>query len=170
MVSKYHDIYSGFFLLIVSAIIFITTFSFKALTTSKIGPDFMPKIIAVLIGAFSIIIIVNGYKRMKAMNNEKHSIDLQEVNVKEIVPEDEKESYAPVIITLGLMIGYIVLMPFIGFLIMTSLYLFFQMMVLSHKSNRKNGLFILISVVTSIVIYYVFRSIFYVMLPTGIMG
>jgi len=138
---------------------FVTTYSFEALTTTRIGPDFMPKIISVFMAVFSILIVFSGFKRLKESKKEEIMIE-----------NSDKVNYIPVLITLGLMIGYIVLMPIIGFLIMTALYIFCQIMVLCHKSNRKIWLFLLISIVSSVVIYYVFRSVFYVMLPNGIIG
>ena len=68
------------------------------------------------------------------------------------------------------MVGYFVLMPYIGFLIMTTIYLFLQMLLLSDKSNKKIVSFFAISIVSSLVTYFIFRSIFYVMLPSGIFG
>jgi putative tricarboxylic transport membrane protein len=171
LVSKYMDIYSGLFLLVVSVLMFVATFSFEALTTTRVGPDFMPKIIAGLIAVFSILIVVSGFNKLKAIKNVDASTDVViDKNAENFDMEEEKASYTPVLMTLGIMVGYILLMPYIGFLIMTALYLFVQMMILSHKTNRKNGLFIIISVISSVTIYYVFKSIFYVMLPTGILG
>lgn len=170
MAVKYQDVFSGFFLLIVSVAMFLATFSFKALTESQVGPDFMPKIIASMMMILSIIIIVNGLKRAKIEKESTGAYQTAEEEGTKSASEDEKKNLLPVMITLGLMIGYFVLIPILGFLIMTALYLFLQMLLLSHKSNRKIWLFAILSIATSTLIYYVFRSVFYVMLPTGIIG
>lgn len=169
MVAKYGDVFSGLFLLIVSVIIFFTAFSFEALTTSRVGPAFMPQIIAIIMAVFSIIIAVNGFKKSKAANEENDVVEPVKDKEEELIVT-EKKSYKPVLITLVLMIAYIALLPYIGFLIMTAVYMFLQMLVLSHITNRKIWLFLLISVVTSAAIYYLFRNVFYVMLPTGIIS
>lgn len=168
MVAKYEDVFSGFFLLIVSVIIFFTSFTFEALTTSLVGPAFMPQIIAVIMAIFSIIIAVSGFRKSKAVNKE--AVPEEKVSNEEELIVTEKKSYKPVLITFGLMAAYVVLMPYIGFLIMTVVYMFLQMLILSHVTNRKIWLFLLISVVISAAIYYLFRNVFYVMLPTGIIG
>lgn len=166
MAAKYEDIYSGVFLLIVSVIMFFSTFSFEALTTSLVGPAFMPQIIAIIMAIFSIIIVVSGFKKSRSENqgNVEPEQEAEELII------TEKRSYKPVLISLALMIAYVVLLPYIGFLIMTAVYIFLQMLILSHVTHRKIWLFLLISIVTSATIYYLFRNVFYVMLPTGIIG
>lgn len=168
MIAKHQDVFSGFFLLIVSGIMFYTAYSFQALTTTFVGPAFVPQIIAIIMAIFSIIIVVNGFRKKKAVTDENIEPESAEVNEELIVTE--KKSYKPVIITLGLMVAYIALIPYVGFLIMTAVYMFVQMLILSHVTNRRIWLFLIISVVTSAVIYYLFRNVFYVMLPTGIIG
>lgn len=168
LVGKYSDVFSGLFLLLISVGMFTATFSFKALTVSKVGPDFMPKIIACLIALVSIAIIVSAFNKLK----EKKSLEIQTVEEETSVTVEESEeiTYLPVILSLALMVGYLILMPYVGFLIMTAVYLFFQMYVLSDKSNKRLVLFIVVSIVSSAVTYFIFRSIFYVMLPSGILG
>ncbi len=166
MVAKYEDVFSGAFLLVVSVIMFITSFSFEALTTSLVGPAFMPQIIAIVMAIFSVIITVSGFKKSKSATEQIN--DPEELEEELIVTE--KKSYKPVLISLALMIGYVALLSYVGFLIMTVVYIFLQMLLLSHVTHRKIWLFLLISIVTSATIYYLFRNVFYVMLPTGIIG
>lgn len=170
MVAKYDDVFSGFFLLIVSVVMYIATFSFEALTTTLIGPAFMPQIIAIAIGIFSILIIVNGFMKTRTIEKEETLPEPVVEGHDDKLISGQKDSYRPVILTLLLMLAYVVLIPVIGFLITTILYIFLQMMILSDKTTRKIWLFALVSIVSSVVIYYVFRNVFYVMLPTGIMG
>lgn len=166
MVAKYEDVFTGVFLLVVSVIMFFTSFSFEALTTSLVGPAFMPQIIAIFMAIFSVIIAVSGFKKSKDANQE-NTLPKQE---EEELIITEKRSYKPVLASLGLMIAYVALMPYIGFLIMTVVYIFLQMLLLSHVTHRKIWLFLLVSIITSAAIYYLFRNVFYVMLPTGILG
>lgn len=179
MVSKYEDVFSGFFLLIVSVIMFVATFSFQALTTTFVGPAFMPQIISVAIAIFSLVIIGSGIKKAKNAKFETEEGGLVEAAEEKGTGEEvhagdllkEKESgYKAVLITLAAMAIYIFLIPIIGFLITTIVYLFVQMLILCHKTKRRMVLFAVISVVSSVLIYYLFRNVFYVMLPTGIIG
>lgn len=164
MVPKIRDVQAGIFLLFVSVIMFSATLSFKKLTTSLVGPAFMPQVIAGLIALMSIAIIVQGVKSVKASRAEKSSTDA-------VVEEKPKEevTYRPVILTFILMAVYVAVMPFVGFLITTAVYMFIQMMILSDKPERKWLLFVVVSVVASATIYYVFRNVFYVMLPSGLL-
>ncbi|MFC5604343.1 tripartite tricarboxylate transporter TctB family protein [Sporosarcina koreensis] len=162
MVSKMRDVHSGIFLLFVSVIMFSATLSFKKLTTSQIGPAFMPQVISFLIAVVSIVIIIQGLKKVKASREESTSSTAEvEENVSEEV------TYKPVILSFISMAVYVVVMPIVGFLITTAVYMFFQMMILSSKPERRWLLFLVVSVVSSGVIYYVFRNVFYIMLPNG---
>lgn len=164
MTQKYSDVFSGIILLMIAVGMFVMTYSFEALTVSKVGPDFMPKIIALLIAVTSIFMIVSAFSKMK-----RESVKDTQIVDKEMDSTEEK-SYKAVIISVLLMVGYLVLMPYVGFLVMTAIYLFLQMLLLSDKSDKKIVLFLAISIVSSVVIYFIFRSIFYVMLPSGILG
>ena len=164
MAQKYSDVFSGVILLMAAVGMFVTTYSFEALTVSKVGPDFMPRIIALLIAVTSIAMIVSAFNKMR-----REKIENAQILDEEIDSSGEK-SYTSVLVSVLLMVGYFVLMPYIGFLIMTTIYLFLQMLLLSDKSNKKIVLFFAISIVSSLVTYFIFRSIFYVMLPSGIFG
>lgn len=170
MVQRYSDVFSGLFLLIVSVIMFFTTYSFKALTISKIGPDFMPKIIAVFIAVISVTISVSAYKKIRNSKKLPPPAMIEEDAATLESELVEEKSYSSVLLSVALMAGYLILMPYLGFLIMTSIYLFLQMIVLSGKTNRRLVVFIIVSIVSSAITYYIFRSIFYVMLPPGILG
>ncbi|QHJ70111.1 tripartite tricarboxylate transporter TctB family protein [Planococcus halotolerans] len=179
MVSKYNDVFSGVFLLIVSVVMFMATFSFKALTTTFVGPAFMPQIISVTIAIFSLVIIASGFKKASDFKSGSQKDGLteaaeekgtgEEVHAGEFL-EEKENGYKAVLITLAAMAIYIFLIPIIGFLITTTVYLFVQMLILCHKTKIRMVLFAVISVVSSVLIYYLFRNVFFVMLPTGIIG
>jgi len=167
--NRYTDLFSGVFLFIVSVIMFITALSFKALTTSTVGPDFIPKVISVFIAILSIFLIVNAFRGIKNQGNgQLNSLNYEEINTEKI--KTKVTSYKTMLLTLLLMISYLILMPSLGFLIMTAIYLFLQMYILVDKTGRKVPLFIIVSITSSVAIYYVFHSIFHVMLPAGIFG
>ncbi|EMR07001.1 Tripartite tricarboxylate transporter TctB family protein [Bhargavaea cecembensis DSE10] len=164
MVLKNKNIQSGIFLLVVSVVMFAATLSFKQLTTSQVGPAFMPQIISVLIGLMSIAIIIEGYRKVKygTEGDPEEEGEEDQDTAKEV-------SYRPVILSFVLMAIYVAVMPVVGFLITTMLYMFLQMMILSSKPDRRWMLFAIVSVVASSVIYYVFRNVFYIMLPSGLL-
>ena len=125
----------------------------------------MPQIIAALIGLMSIAIIIEGYRKVKSGTEGDPVKEGQEES-----EDPEKEvSYRPVILSFILMAVYVAVMPIVGFLITTIVYMFLQMMILSSKPERRWLLFAVISVVATSIIYYMFRNVFYIMLPTGLL-
>ena len=69
--------------------------------------------------------------------------------------------------TLILMFLYILGLDYLGFIIMTIVYLFFQFSVLTPKEERKYIRFIVIDIVFTLIVFAVFRFGFQMMLPTG---
>jgi len=161
--QRYSDIYSGVFLFLIGLGMYLTTFSFKVLTASKIGSAFMPQLIAISICVISIFIIVTGFKKSKLSKVEEVDQDLE-------AEKDDLPNYLPVFLSVVLMVVYLYLMSLVGFLIMTALYLVLQMYVLSDRAKKKIPMFIIIAIISSGSIYYVFRTIFHVMLPSGLLG
>lgn len=164
MLRKFGDVYISVFLILVSIAMYIGTFSFKMLTVSRIGPKFVPQLTAIGIFICAIVILIQAIMAIKAGKNEAKDSDAEEGE-----PED-KPRYGRAALSLALMIVYLIAIPEIGFLITTALYLFVQIYILAEPSDRKIPLFIVISIVASVAVYYVFRSVFHVMLPDGILG
>lgn len=76
-----------------------------------------------------------------------------------------------VLLTLGLMLGYVALMGTVGFPIMTVIYLYVQFLVLTPVSQKPKHLtYLLISVISSAVIFLLFREAFDLMLPAGLLN
>lgn len=166
MERKYSDVYAGGFLLVLSIVMFISTFSIQALTDSRVGADFMPKIIAVLIAILSIFIIVNGFRRKDEIVRDEQEVSSLE---NEVESKNDK-SYLLVIISVALMFIYLFLIPILGFLISTTAFLLIQMLLFSEWKAKNIILYLIISIIASTLIYYLFRNVFYVMLPSGILG
>jgi putative tricarboxylic transport membrane protein len=161
MVKKYGDIISGTAILIFSIVVYINTFTFKAITVSKIGSGFMPKLVAALLGILSIFVILNGVKEAKKQAAASTDKDTNESNAVD---------RNAVIVSFVIIAGYIAFLESVGFIIMTAVYLFAQMIVLTTKPQRKLVLFAILSLVISGVIYASFVYGFQLMLPTGILG
>ncbi len=89
------------------------------------------------------------------------------------VPKDAKKAaanvdYPTVWKTVGLILGYIALMPPIGFPIMTAVYLVAQFTILTPAAKKPNFLvYTVIAVLTSAFVYLLFRYAFDMMLPVG---
>lgn len=182
MAKKHRDIFTGLFFLAFSVVMYISTFNIVGLTDVQLGADFMPKLTSIAIAITSIGLIVNGFRKgtetaataemIENKENTYESIGEESRSMKEVGTKDSKKKlgYISLIFTVILMIGYLILLPILGFLIASILYLFLQMMLFSDWRSKKIPLYLMISIVTSAFIYYVFRNLFYVMLPSGILG
>ena len=76
-----------------------------------------------------------------------------------------------VLLTLGLILGYMALLGPVGFPIMTVVYLYLQFLVLTPVRQKANHLaYLLIAVTCSAVIFLLFREAFDLMLPAGLLN
>lgn len=165
MKKKYWDLASGSFLLLFSVILFIGAQRVKTLAVSSIGSGFFPSVVAVLLAITSMVIIIGGLAQARKPDAASGKVKAADGKAAE-----DKPRVWGVIGTFALMAFYAILLPKLGFLITTTVYLFVQINILSPKESRKLFMFGIISVVTSVVIYYTFVKVFNLMLPAGILG
>lgn len=77
---------------------------------------------------------------------------------------------ATVIKTIALIVAYVAFLDLAGFVIMSIVYLFAQFIVLTPLDRKKNYLvYGIIAVVASVGIYLIFRYVFSMMLPEGLL-
>lgn len=162
MDKKYSDIVTGCVFLVLSVFLYITSLRIADANVSKLGPDFMPKIVAIGIGILSIIIIVNGIRRYKEMGVDKSEI----INNK----SKEKINKKNVIFTLLLLSTYVLFLDKIGFIIMTILYMLLQLTILSDDKTKHIKKFAAISIITTLTLYSIFVYGFNILIPAGILG
>ncbi|MEJ8776626.1 tripartite tricarboxylate transporter TctB family protein [Pseudogracilibacillus sp. ICA-222130] len=158
------DVYISIIFLIISILVFSMSLNMQALTTSAVGADFLPKVIAIL------IFVLSSYFLIVSIKNPVGNVVDDTDEMEEINDSDESKKFTRVLLTGLLMIIYVFLINFIGFILASILYLTVQMVLFSSVTKRNIIVYLLISIVTSVFIYFVFRNIFYVMLPSGILG
>lgn len=136
------------FLCIVSAFIFYssTQFNMAFIGNSGLGPDFFPKVIAVILFILSAMLFVGSIK-----NKDKKSI--YNPNVK----------YTFMVIFAFAV--YIFLIDRIGYLISTVIFAFVVITILKSKSKILNIIF---AIAFPIALYLLFTYAFKVSLPTGL--
>lgn len=157
MKKKYWDLASGIFLLVFSVALFIGAQNVKTLSISSVGSGTFPSFIAVLLAIVSIAIIVGGAKKARSPDEKQK-------------PVEGKPRMWAVVATFVIMALYAALMPKVGFIIMTAVYLFAQMYIMAAKEHQRPIVFGIVSVVTSVSVYYLFVLVFNLMLPAGILG
>lgn len=137
------------FLCIVSAFIFYssTQFNMAFIGNSGLGPDFFPKVIAVILFILSAMLFVGSIK-----NKDKKSI--YNPNIK----------YTFMVIFAFAV--YIFLIDRIGYLISTVIFAFVVITILKSKSKILNIIF---AIAFPIALYLLFTYAFKVSLPTGLL-
>lgn len=145
------DIISGIVLIIFSIYIYYLTLNFPT-QKGTLGPASFPRILVILIAILSLIMILQSLKRKDAKIQE--SIE-------------DKRGILFVILFIILFIAYSFLMNFLGFFLSSILFLFITSILLDKKNFLVKIIF---SVVTSILIFYVFKTILKVSLPVGFLN
>lgn len=141
---KDRDSLSGFIVLIFSIAGYFYS-EFKISSEAKVGvaPDFYPKLLFIVIGICAVITLFGSIKRES----------------KRTMP---KFNWPAVITVIALLIGYAYLLQLTGFIISSIIFMVAFMFVLGE---RKPLNMILIPVITSLLIYFLFSKAFMIMLP-----
>ena len=155
---KYGDIIVGIFYTALGA---FTIYLAKQLPKSrvmKIGPDFMPMVIGTLIIILALMLLFSSIKNLKR-NAAKA----------EAMPPDTSD-YKRVLASLVLVVIYVNILAPVGFILSTLGYLFLQIVVLApdDRRNAKSILtYAIIDVVFVLVVFFLFRYGFKIVLPSG---
>jgi putative tricarboxylic transport membrane protein len=143
----------------------------KELTVSRLGAEFAPRLVAIGIAALSLVLVIQGLRKAKLERDQETPMEKhEESGLDEAETPKGLRKYFSVLLTVLLIIGYIGLMPFLGFLLSSFFYLFIQICMLSPKNQRNYILFAGVSLIVSIFVYYVFKYLLNLMLPAGILG
>lgn len=156
---KKQDYIIGIVLIFVGISMYINALDIRAVSaglTVVIGSDFLPKITATLLTLFGVLFILIEWLR----NRKKEMSETQNTSV--------QGRTITVLYSVLLLFSYAFLMPYLGFMITTALYLFLQIKTLAPKEKVNYLLFGIISVVCAVLIYVTFVNVFYLMLPRGL--
>ncbi|WP_077597088.1 tripartite tricarboxylate transporter TctB family protein [Oceanobacillus kimchii] len=162
--NKLVDLYSALLLIVLSIVLYTSTLSFKQISASKIGSDFLPQVVAIALFILSGILFVSALTKWRKEKKLKEEVTGKQKEVK------EKLDYTLVLISLVLIAVYLVLIPVLGFLLSTAGYLFIQIYLISTPEKRSPIKFAIVSIIVSVSVYWVFKNVFFLMLPAGILG
>ena len=156
--KKCKDIILGGFMLALSG--FYLFFAQQIKTKPKLTPSYasdriMPTILGILLAILSVLLIINGVRQLKSH---------QDGDEKKM---DRADAMA-VVYTFAIIIGYIILMPMLGFCLSTVIYLFLQMLILAPAEKRNYVLFAIVAVVFTALVFVAFRVGLQQLLPRGI--
>ena len=117
-----------------------------------LGAGGFPKFIAIALGVMGIILAIKSFYRMRQGDQDVKKLELKElINVAILAA-----SFAL----------YVFVVRYLGYLITTPLFFFLFMLIYGERKWIKMGI---ISVSFTLVVYFLFEKIFYIILPHGIL-
>lgn len=158
--KKCKDLILGIVMLAFSA--FYLIFAQQIKTRPKLTPGYasariMPTLLGVLLAILSVVCIIQGVRRLKAPDDEGGS-----------VKKKDRGDLMAVVFTFAVIIGYILVMPLLGFILSTVIYLFLQMLILAPAEKRNYVLFAIVAVVFTALVFVAFRVGLQQLLPRGV--
>lgn len=157
-IKKYGDIIVGIFYAILGVALIISARMLPKSQVMEIGPDFMPTVVGALILVLSAILLVQSVQELRKNPDKEYAPDTSD--------------YKRVVLSLILALLYVFLLKPIGFIVCTLVYLFGQIYVLApdtHRTKKDLIMYLIIDVVFTIFVYYLFRLGFKIVLPAGIL-
>ena len=134
------------------------------------GPRLMPQGLGCV---FVVLTLLNLLENYRAYQTEKATVSEAPTGASETGEEDvqAKSNYRRVVLTLLSIAVYAFIMPRLGFVISSALFLFVMISLLATEAQRKHVVKnAAAAVIGAAAIYGVFRYVFVVVLPTGMFG
>lgn len=156
--KKYGNLIVGIFFMVLSVAMIIAAQRLPKSKVMDIGPDFMPTVIGVLILVLSTLLLISTIRNFKARVAEIDGM------------EKENYDYKRVLLSFISVLIYAFVLKTVGFIICTLVYLPIQMYILApdEKRGKKNIIqFIVIDVIFTLIVYFLFRYGFKILLPAG---
>jgi putative tricarboxylic transport membrane protein len=135
------------------------SFQIRSYGDAAVDSRFFPQLLGVMLLILSVAQIVLSIKKQRRGENDNASA--------------EQDGEAPsrfnfkVLLTLLVILAYILLVEFLGFVLSSSLFLIVQTRLMASKGTWRPVLTIAVSVVFSYAVYRIFVDGFYLILPDG---
>ena len=162
MKEKRTTILIGIFFLLISIVLFISATSIPVPNALAIGGDFMPKVMAVLLIICAIGFVVVGIAQKPTQVPENNPSKKEQ--------RMDAKRWSLFAIEFALLFIYLYLLIPVGFILMTSIYIFVQAWVITVKEERSLIKMAIIAIIASVIIYFIFVKGFHLMLPAGLLG
>ena len=160
--SKYRDLIVGVVFLVLAGFYLFQATQIVQAGDSGLGPAFFPELIAAITGLLSVILIVMSVNKLRRETDKPA----------EAAREQDGPNNFAVVATIVLILAFVGLMEPVGFVPMSSAYLFLQFNVAAPKTQKTlkhQAYFMAGSLVAAFGINYIFVNAFNVMLPQGIL-
>lgn len=152
MIKKHDRLFAGG-LFICLGLLILTQVPSIRITTIASDARLMPLIVAALFFLFGVPLLIQGLRAYKKNSKITSTMD--------------KAATIRIVLCMVYFAVFAFLLPRVGFMISGALYLFFTILLLAPKEERKYPLFILVSIIVPVVIYYLFVKGFRLLLPAG---
>ena len=159
--EKHEDWLVALFYLAVTIVYATQIPSIKRTSISPINSAFLPPVLSVGMGVLTVFQVYNAVKKQraeKADDGEEKTAD-----------SADDPDYGRAMLTLAASLLYVALLKPLGFVISSVLYLELQMCIMAQKERRRPLKFLIISIISVVVIYFVFHNLLQLMLPNGIL-
>lgn len=157
--KKYGDIVVGVFFMVLSAALMIMAQMLPKSQVMDIGPDFMPMVIGAITFILAAILTFLNIKNFKMHAKELENAEIPECDYKRVIS------------SIILVLVYVMVLQPVGFILSTLVFLLLQMLVLSPDDERDAKHIIrlvVIDVIFTMVVFFLFRYGFKIVLPAGI--
>ena len=167
--KKYRDILSGTVLFLLAAAYFVMAMDIKQYNAGQPGiitSDFIPKIYGIAVMALSAILVVRGVVQLK--KDRRSGADRGETAAGPRFPVQPE-----ILLVFLLLVVYVALLPTVGFVIMSTLFILGLSCVLlpKHRRTPKYCLAVLaVAALFTAAITLIFVQGFSLTLPMGILG
>lgn len=165
----------GVLFLVIGAAYLISAFfipSYEGYGGQNISSSFMPKVLGIMLVVLSIMQIYGARKAatMEAAKDEDSSVTLDNVAEFDDDAAMRGASTKSMLIIFAILVAYIALMPIVGFILSTAFFLLTSMLVLTPANKRNLVLIIVLTLVVSIGVYFLFVNGLSLVLPAGLLG
>lgn len=154
---KHGDLVFGFIILAFGILYLALCTQITIKPSDALNSAFVPYILGVLLLVISCFQIIRGIGAMKKADADD-------------TPMGEGIDGKTVTITMLLLVAYIAVLPFLGFILATMVYLFVQFVVSTPDADKKRyGVYAAISIISGVGVYLIFRYGLDLMLPQGLL-
>lgn len=162
---KYKELLLGIGMLALAGFYIYHATFIKVRSTVTVSAKLIPESLGILVIILGVAQVVTGINHLAKIRRSNAAQGIPS----ELMNEEEKRNIPPIILTFVLIIGYAVTFEWLGFIIASTLCMFFQMLLMTPRTKRRPGFFALISLATAVVVYIAFRMGLKLSLPRGLL-
>ncbi len=163
--SNYKNLGAAVVVLLIAVFLFVASFWVRTSTVTTLGPEFMPRMVSVvifLLGLLNLKSAVRDYKFLKERGKLEPAAQIH--TWKDIFYQNLDW------VSGILMMVYVIGIRLFGFLLPSIVYMFLQILLYTTTKKRNYVLYVVVSILIPYAIYLLFRNYFFLMLPKGILG